>query len=86
MRRMLFFETPYCGMCRAVRNAFIDPMARDGYPVEIVDCMSNPGRAVAFGIDAVPTTVVIDHDDAVYSRYVGTIDRGFLEVVLEEED
>ena len=82
---MLFFTAPYCGMCRAIREAFVDPMARAGYPVEVVDCMSEPGRAVAFRIDKVPTTVVLDHGGEVYSRYVGTIDRGFLEGLLDEE-
>ena len=84
MRRLLYFEAGYCGMCKAVKASVIDPLVERGYDIEVVDCMAKPSLAERHRVKMLPTTVVLDEDGSVFSRYEGSVSIEFLEGVLAE--
>lgn len=85
MRRVLFFETDYCGMCRAVRELIIDPLIERGFEVEDIDCMAKPFVAERYGVRRLPTTIVLDHDGEVYASYRGVCPPESIDKMLGQE-
>ena len=56
---LLDFHAEWCGPCRQVRPA-VEELIRNRYPVKSIDIDKDPGVATRYGVDRVPTFVVVD--------------------------
>lgn len=74
MRKVLFFHSDHCGLCRAMNESLVKPLRLRGVTVCSIDVMNNKQAALAYRIKKLPTTIVLDHDGEVYSRFEGFAD------------
>lgn len=74
MRKVLYFYADHCGLCRAMKRSLVEPLESRGVRVCRIDVMNNKQAAIEFKIKKLPTTIVLDHDGEVYSRYEGFAD------------
>jgi len=67
--RIFKFSTPSCGQCAALEKR----LKTEGIEHENIDCTSNEGSELAdkFGINHVPTLVVLDGDKEVHRMNFG---------------
>jgi thiol-disulfide isomerase/thioredoxin len=56
---LLDFHADWCGPCRQVRPA-VEQLIRKGYPVKSIDIDKTPNVAERYGIQGVPTFIVVD--------------------------
>jgi thiol-disulfide isomerase/thioredoxin len=56
---LLDFHAEWCGPCKQVRPA-VEQLIRNRYPVKSVDIDKDPQVAARYGVDRVPTFVVVD--------------------------
>ena len=77
--RLVFFFADYCGLCHAMREHVIDPLASCGADVEIVNAVERPFYADSFRVSRLPTAVVLDEDGDEYARYTDMFTIGVLE-------
>ncbi len=67
---LLDFHAEWCGPCRQVRPA-VEQLIRKGYPVKSIDIDKDARVATRYGVDRVPTFVVIDADGRELDRSSG---------------
>jgi thiol-disulfide isomerase/thioredoxin len=67
---LLDFHAEWCGPCRQVRGA-VKELIRNGYPVKAIDIDKQGDVATRYGVDAVPTFVVVDADGRELARTSG---------------
>ena len=67
---LLDFHADWCGPCRQMAPA-VDQLSRKGYPVQKVDIDHSPGLANRYGVQAVPTFVVVDRSGRELDRTSG---------------
>ncbi len=69
---VLFFTTPHCSVCRAVRPTATEVAETFEGSVAFreIDATEHPDIAASYAIKGVPTIVAI-HDDEIVGRYVG---------------
>ena len=56
---LLDFHADWCGPCRQMRPA-VDQLSRKGYPVKSINIDRAKAMADRYGVDAVPTFIVVD--------------------------
>lgn len=74
MRKVLYFYADYCGLCRAMERSLVEPLKKRGVNVSRIDVMNNKHVAIAYKIKKLPTTIILDHDGEIYSRFEGFAD------------
>jgi thiol-disulfide isomerase/thioredoxin len=67
---LLDFHAEWCGPCRQVRPA-VEELIRNRYPVKSIDIDKDSGVATRYGVDRVPTFVVVDAAGRELDRTVG---------------
>jgi thiol-disulfide isomerase/thioredoxin len=75
---LLDFHADWCGPCRQMAPA-VDQLSRKGYPVQKVDIDRSPALAKRYGVEAVPTFVVVDRSGRELDRTSGLQPAGALE-------
>jgi thiol-disulfide isomerase/thioredoxin len=68
---LLDFHAQWCGPCRQMRPA-VAQLSRKGYPVKSIDIDAAPELKEKYGVDAVPTFIVVDSQDRVLGRTSGS--------------
>lgn len=71
MPRILQFSTPTCGQCPEQESINEELASARDVPFEKVDATEELDRANRYGVRGVPTTVVLDDDDAVVASFNG---------------
>ena len=56
---LLDFHAEWCGPCRQMRKA-VAALERNGYPIKSIDIDQAPDLKEKYGVDAVPTFIVVD--------------------------
>ena len=56
---LLDFHAEWCGPCRQMRPA-VAQLSRKGYPIKSIDIDQAPDLKEKYGVDAVPTFIVVD--------------------------
>ncbi|MGZ3317949.1 MAG: thioredoxin family protein, partial [Isosphaeraceae bacterium] len=56
---LLDFHAEWCGPCRQMRPA-VAQLSRKGYPIKSIDVDQAPDLKEKYGVDAVPTFIVVD--------------------------
>ena len=56
---LLDFHAEWCGPCRQMRPA-VEQLIRKGYPIKSIDIDQAPDLKEKYGVDAVPTFIVVD--------------------------
>ena len=56
---LLDFHAEWCGPCRQMRPAMAQ-LSRKGYPIKSIDIDQAPDLKEKYGVDAVPTFIVVD--------------------------
>jgi len=80
-RLLVYFHSPRCGPCRSM-TPVIDELARHHAGVVKVDVADRPALAMAFGIRATPTVVLVA-DGTVREVLLGPQRRDRLEKLLD---
>jgi thiol-disulfide isomerase/thioredoxin len=75
---LLDFHADWCGPCQQMRPA-VDKLSRQGYPVRKINIDQSPDLARRYGVDAVPTFIVVDGSGRVLGRTSGLQPAGELE-------
>jgi thiol-disulfide isomerase/thioredoxin len=68
---LLDFHADWCGPCRQMRPA-VEQLARKGYPIKSIDIDRAPDLRDRYGVDAVPTFVVVDQSGTELGRTSGS--------------
>ncbi len=68
---LLDFHAEWCGPCRQMRPA-VSQLARKGYPIRSIDIDQSPDLKERYGVDAVPTFIVVDRDGRELGRTSGS--------------
>ena len=80
---IIVFTESTCDSCQEVIRLIRGP-AGAGIPVADVEFGAEPGLHRRFGIDTVPTTLVVDRGGSVVSGWTGRVDVGELAAALAE--
>src|SRR3954465_10052536 len=56
---LLDFHADWCGPCRQMRPA-VEQLSRRGYPIRSIDIDRSPNIREKYGVEAVPTFIVVD--------------------------
>ncbi len=67
---LLDFHAEWCGPCRQVRGA-VKELIRKHYPVKSIDVDQNGDVAARYGVDSVPTFIVVDAEGRELDRTSG---------------
>ena len=67
---LLDFHAEWCGPCRQARPA-VQQLIRNRYPVKSIDIDKSPEVASRYGVDRVPTFLVVDADGKELDRTMG---------------
>jgi thiol-disulfide isomerase/thioredoxin len=68
---LLDFHAEWCGPCRQMRAA-VAQLTRKGYPVKSIDINEEPELKAKYGVDAVPTFIVVDPQGRELDRTSGS--------------
>jgi thiol-disulfide isomerase/thioredoxin len=74
---LLDFHAEWCGPCRQMRTA-VAQLSRKGYPIKSIDIDQAPDLKEKYGVDAVPTFIVIDSQGRELGRTSGSQPAGQL--------
>lgn len=58
--RILKFQADWCGPCHAIKPQVDKVAAETGIEVESIDIDDNPDLAESYGIQSIPTLVLVD--------------------------
>ena len=86
MRQVLFFHADYCGLCRVLQNTLIKQLKDKRVKVTSIDVMKYPNQARFYQVHKLPTTIVLDHDGEVYSRFEGYADLELVNGALYDRE
>ncbi len=67
---LLDFHADWCGPCRQMRPA-VEQLSRKGYPIKSIDIDHAPDLKEKYGVDAVPTFIVVDSQGRELGRTSG---------------
>ncbi|WP_200209103.1 thioredoxin family protein [Micromonospora coerulea] len=67
MTRVLRFTATWCGPCKTLGPVADAVAARHGVPVEVVDVDGSPELAARYRVRSIPTVVLLDGSDVVYT-------------------
>lgn len=75
MRKLLFFHAYWCGPCKVYAREIIDPLEKlvGSENIEQIDAWKAPHRADKYGIDKLPTVVLLDGDKPI-KQTTGALD------------
>ena len=68
---LLDFHADWCGPCRQMRPA-VEQLSRKGYPIKSIDIDRAPELKEKYGVDAVPTFIVVDSQGRELGRTSGS--------------
>ncbi len=68
---LLDFHAEWCGPCRQMRPA-VAQLSRKGYPIKSIDIDQAPDLKEKYGVDAVPTFIVVDPQGRELGRTSGS--------------
>ncbi len=60
MKRLLKFQAEWCGPCHAIAPAVKQAAEQAGLEVEEVDIDKNPDLAELYGVQAIPTILLVE--------------------------
>lgn len=77
MRKLIFFHASWCPPCRFYEKQFIAPLEGmvGSEHIERVNAWKFPQRAEKYGVDKLPTVVLLD-GETVHMNRTGAIDIG----------
>ena len=81
MKRLLKFEADWCGPCHAVAPNVKKVAEEAGLELEIVDIDDNPGLAESYGVQAVPTILLVE-DAVELARHTGAAPKSAIQASL----
>lgn len=70
--KVLSFSAEWCGPCKAMKPR-LEKLEAKGYPIQEVDIDTAPLTAKRYGVDRVPTFVLIDRQGKELARTVGAV-------------
>lgn len=77
--KAILFTSPTCGPCKAMKPVATEAADKAGIPLEVTEVGAESPEVASFAIRAVPTLVLLDHDNTEIKRLVGTQSRAALE-------
>ena len=60
MKKILKFETDWCGPCHAIRPTVEKVSEETGIEVEVIDMDKNPDLAESYGVQSIPTLILVE--------------------------
>ena len=75
MRKLLFFHASWCSPCKFYEKQFIVPLEKivGAEHIERIDAWKHPQRAEKYGVDKLPTVVLLE-GETVHMNRTGAID------------
>lgn len=78
---LLYFTASWCGPCQQMKrttwgDATVDARLRSEYVPVKIDIDVNPGMALLYEVDSVPTVMVLDTEGAVERHTIGALPAG----------
>lgn len=72
MTRLIQFSTPSCGQCPQ-QKAILQQVAADRPDIDFktIDATESPDEANKYGVRSVPSTIVLDDEGTVVSKFDG---------------
>ena len=73
MRKLLYFHASWCGPCKMVDREFLSKVEAEVNPEQIVriDAQNEAVTADKYGVDKLPTTIILDGDRVVFKKWGG---------------
>ena len=87
VKKVLKMSASWCMPCKVYAKTFESVKNEEKYKditFEEIDIEENEDLAIKYGIRGVPTTVVLDENNNVLSKFSGNVSRNVLEENLDE--
>lgn len=82
--KVLYFSTPWCGPCKALKPIVQSVSSETGIQVEYIDAQLQPNIAATYSITSVPTIIGLDSFGGVKFRHTGMTSKQQIESLFKK--